>query len=162
MELYFNDRLLSRGKSDIMNANGDKVGFVDLEGMLTSSLSVYGPDKELRCSGKIRTWGYKWIVTDPSDETLGLLSDHYALFGKKYKYDATDRGSYTIEAPAFSRSYTIFDESGSTVATFEKTSKWLQPGAFCLLNTSPQLDDYELITVVLGIHHYQKRRKRNE
>jgi uncharacterized protein YxjI len=157
MELYFSDRFFSAGTTDIMNEGGMSVGRMDLESMLTATLSIYRNDSRLSYSGKFRFFSNKWEVLDGAGNEIGVLRARFSMFSKRYEYDAGHRGVYQIEAPAFSQEYTILDERESTVATFQKVSNWLQAGAFRLLNRSPQLDDYELIAVVMGVHNMQKR-----
>ncbi|WP_020618917.1 hypothetical protein [Paenibacillus daejeonensis] len=157
MELYFNDRFFSSGQTDIMNAEEARIGSVDLESMMTSSLSVYGADDALRYSGKFRFFSNKWEVSDSNGNIVGVLRIRFSFFTKKFEYETDTRGVYSIESPGFSRAYTIHDHSGATVASFDQINNWLQAGAFCLRNQSPLLDDYELIAVVLGVHNIRKR-----
>jgi hypothetical protein len=157
MELYFSDRFFSSGTTDIMNGQGEPLGTVDLQSMMTATLSVYGAGSALRYSGKFRFMSGKWEVSDASGIEVGVLRARFSLFSKKFEYDAGHRGLYAIESPAFSREYAILDEGGRSVATFERISGWLQAGAFRLANSSPSLDSYELIAVVLGVHNIQKR-----
>lgn len=140
-----------------MNTTGEAAGTLDLESMMSYSVSVYGPDSSLRYSGKFRFLGGKWEVLDPSGFEIGLLRARFTLFSKRYEYDAGDRGVYSIEAPAFSHEYSILDESETEVASFQRVSGWLQAGAFQLQNRSSQLDSYELIAVIMGVHSIQKR-----
>lgn len=157
MELYFNDQFFSTGQTDIMDENGTPAGMLDLESMMSSSISVYGPDSMLRCSGQFRFFSGKWEVLNAAGEELGLLYARFSLFSKRYEYDAGHRGVYSIESPAFSQHYSILDGNESEVATFQKISGWLQAGAFQLQNRSPQLDSYELVAVIMGVHSIQKR-----
>ncbi|MFF2886203.1 hypothetical protein [Paenibacillus sp. NPDC057967] len=157
MELYFNDRFFSTGQTDIMDKGGMPAGMLDLESMLTSSISVFGQGSSLRCTGKFRFMGNTWEVSGAAGEELGTLRAKFSLFSKRYEYDAGYRGIYTIESPAFSQDYAILDRSETTVATFQKVSGWLQPGAFRLLNDASELDSYELVAVIMGVHSIQKR-----
>jgi hypothetical protein len=157
MELYFNDNFFNAGEAQIMDASGASAGTLDLQSMFSATLSVYGPDAALRCTGKFRLFSGKWEVTDSADSTIGVLRSRFTLFSKRYEYDAGARGVFQIEAPAFSNAYSILDTSETEVASFQKTSNWLQSGAFCLRNDSTILDSYELIAVVMGVHSIQKR-----
>lgn len=157
MELYFNDRFFSTGQTDIMDKGGLTVGMLDLENMLSSSISVYAQGSALRCTGKFRFMGNTWEVSDAADEELGILRAKFSLFSKRYEYDAGYRGIYIIESPAFSKDYAILDRNEATVATFHKVSGWLQPGAFRLQNDASELDSYELVAVIMGVHSIQKR-----
>lgn len=157
MELYFSDRFFSAGTTEIMSGNGESLGNVDLQSMLSATLSVYGAGSALRYSGKFRFMSGKWEVSDQNGYEVGVLRARFSLFSKKFEYDAGQRGLYAIESPAFSREYTILDESGNVVASFERISGWLQAGAFRLANSSSLLDSYELIAIVLGVHNIQKR-----
>lgn len=157
MELYFSDRFFSSGVTEIMDMAGEASGTLDLESMMTYTVSVHGPDSSLRYSGKFLFFSNKWEVLDPSGFDVGLLRARFTLFSKRYEYDAGDRGVYGIEAPAFSHEYSILDETETEVASFQKVSGWLQAGAFQLQNHSTQLDSYELIAVIMGVHSIQKR-----
>ena len=157
MELYFRDNFFSSGETPIMNAAGEQAGMLDLRSMFSASLTVYGPSGELRVTGSFRFFSGKWEVADASQSLLGVLRSRLSFFSKRFEYDAGERGIYTIESPAFSRSYAIIDHAGIEVASFDKTSGWLESGAFCLNNRAKLLDCYELIAVVMGMHSIQKR-----
>lgn len=159
MELYFSDRFFSTGVTDIMDETGHSVGSMDLESMLTSTLSIYGPDSKPRYSGRFRFLSTGWEVWDEAGQEIGFLRARFSMFSKRYEYDAGHRGVYEIEAPAFSHDYDILDERELTVATFQRVSNWLQAGAFKLMNHSDRLDDYELIAVIMGVHSMQKRNR---
>lgn len=157
MELYFSDRFFSSGTTDITDRSGNAMGFVDLQSMLTASLTVHGPDSRLAYAGHFRFFSNKWEVSNPNGSTVGLLRYRLSLFSKRYEYDALGRGLYSIESPAFSRSYSILNNAGTEVAAFDRVSGLLQAGAYRLRNRSPLLDSYELIAVVMGVHHIQRR-----
>lgn len=157
MELYFKDNFFSAGETKIMDTSGSFAGTLDLQSAFSATLSVYGSDDALRYTGKFRFFSGKWEVFDAFDSTLGILRSRFTFFSKRYEYDAGERGIFQIESPAFSNSYSILDTSGTEVASFEKTSNWLQSGAFRLRNDCADLDSYELIAVVMGVHSIQKR-----
>jgi hypothetical protein len=157
MELYFKDNFFSAGETPIMNAAGEQAGTMDLRSMFSASLSVFGPTGELRVTGSFRFFSGKWEIADAGESVLGVLRSRLSFFSKRFEYDAGERGIYTIESPAFSRSYAIHDHAGIEVASFDKTSGWLESGAFCLKNRAALLDSYELIAVVMGVHSIQKR-----
>ncbi|XEC97000.1 hypothetical protein AB6A23_10935 [Paenibacillus tarimensis] len=156
MELYFNDNFFSAGETQILDASGGQSGTLDLHSAFSAALSVYGPDSALRCRGKFRFFSGKWEVTDGQGSMLGVLRSRFTLFTKRYEYDAGRRGVFQIESPAFSKAYTILDSAGTEAASFDKTSNWLQSGAFRLRNHTTILDSYELIAVVMGVHSIQK------
>jgi uncharacterized protein YxjI len=156
MELYFKDNFFSAGNTQILDAAGTSVGTIDLQSMFTATLTIYGEDAAFRFKGKFRSFSRKWEVTDANHSTIGVLRSRFTLFSKRYEYDAGGRGVYEIESPAFSYSYSILDANEKEVASFEKTSSWLQSGAFCLRNYSSDLDSYELIAVVMGVQSIQK------
>lgn len=156
MELYFRDNFFSAGNTQILDAAGGSAGTIDLQSMFTATLTIYGADAVVRFKGKFRSFSRKWEVTGANYATIGVLRSRFTLFSKRYEYDAGERGIYQIESPAFSYSYTILDSNEKEVASFEKTSNWLQSGAFCLRNQSSVLDSYELIAVVMGVQSIQK------
>ncbi|REK71272.1 hypothetical protein [Paenibacillus paeoniae] len=161
MELYFNDQFFSTGQTDIMDKEGMPAGMLDLESMWTSSVSVFAQNASLRCTGQFRFMGNTWEVSDAAGEERGTLRARFSLFSKRYEYDAGYRGIYMIESPAFSQDYAILDRNERTVATFQKISSWLQPGAFRLQNNASELDSYELVAVIMGVHSIQKRTNNN-
>lgn len=156
MELYFKGNFFNAGETTIMDANGASAGTIDLQSMFSAMLSVYESDLRLLYSGKFRLFSSKWEVRDAADSIIGVLRTRFTFFSKRYEYDAGERGLFQIESPAFSYVYSIMDTSGKEVASFEKTSTWLQSGAFRLHNLSTVLNSYELIAVVMGVHSIQK------
>lgn len=157
MELYFRDRLFSTGITEIMDEVGASMGQLDLESMMTSSVSIYGPDSLLRCTGSFRFFSSKWEVRDAAGSELGVLRYRLSFFSKRYEYDAGYRGVYEIESEPFSKHYVVRDESGSEIAAFEKISGWLEAGAFRLRNHSGRLDSYELVAVIMGVNGIQRQ-----
>lgn len=154
-ELYFKDNFFNAGLTEIMDAEGNRMGEIDLHGMFGSKLTVYGRDGRLECEGRFRF--FRWHVEDGAGRPLGELRNRMSLMTKRYEYDAGKNGVYEIISPAFSREYTITDKSGAVAAKFNKVSGWLQSGAFHLINRSGHLGDYELVAVVMGVHELRKR-----
>lgn len=157
MELYFKDNFFNSGISDIMNHDREVVGNMDLKSAFGSSLDVFGYQGQIVCAGRFRLLSNRWIVSDEREGELGVLRRRMSFFEKKYEYDAGNRGVFEITSPAFSKEYSIQNSHGETVASFAKINSWLQTGAFRLLNESKDLDSYELVTVVMGVHEIQKR-----
>ncbi|OAB43193.1 hypothetical protein [Paenibacillus glacialis] len=161
MELYFKDKFFNSGISDIMNHDGEVVGSMDLKSAFGSSLDVFGHQGQIVCTGKFRLLLNRWIISDGRDKQLGELRRRMSFLTKKYEYDAGNRGVYEITSPVFSKEYSIQSSNGETIASFARTSSWLQTGAFRLLNDSKKLDSYELVAVVMGVHEIQKRDNNN-
>lgn len=157
MELYFKDNFFSAGTSAIMDAAGESLGTIDLKSSFGSSLDIYDQTGVKVCGGKFPFFSGKWHISHGEDVILGVVRMRLSFFTKKFEYDAKDRGQFEITAPAFTNEYRVQDSYGQTVATFNRTSSWLQSGAFCLHNHSTLLDSYELIAVVMGIHAIQKQ-----
>jgi len=42
-------------------------------------------------------------------------------------------------------------------ASFQKVNGWFAASAYCLSNHSDEVDNYEWIAVILGMHEIQKR-----
>lgn len=161
MELYFKDNFFSSGTSTIMNGAADTVGTIDLKSAFGSSLDVYDHTGARVCGGAFPFLSNKWEITGPDERLFGVLRVRMSFLSKRFEYDAGDRGLFEITSPAFSQEYDIQDGSGQTVASFAKTSSWLQSGAFCLQNGSCKLDSYELVALVMGVHTIQKRQHAN-
>lgn len=161
MELYFKDNFFNAGISDIMNEAGEVAGSVDLKSAIGSALIVYDLSGARVCGGKFRFLSNKWEISDYGEGLMGVLRARMSFFSKRYEYDAGHRGTYEITSPAFSKEYTIQSTNGETVASFAKINGWLQSGAFCLNNNSSELNGYELVAVVMGVHEIQKRSRSN-
>ena len=161
MELYFKDKFFSSGVSDIMNNGGEVVGKIDLKSAFTSSLEVFDNDGQIVCMGKFRMLLNKWVISDGRDGELGVLRRRMSFLTQKYEYDAGSRGVFEITSPAFSKEYSIQSSHGESIASFARINSWLQTGAFRLLNESKDLDSYELVAIVMGVHEIQKRDQHN-
>ena len=156
MKLYFRDNFFSSGVTDILNEQEEKVGHLDLKSAFSSKIDIAGEDGQLLYHGRFPFFSGKWHITDGNGERVGILRSRFSFFKKKYSYDTAGRGSYEIVSPAFSREYDIFDHTGTRVARFEKVNGWFSSGAFLLDNQSDQLDAFELVAVVMGMHAMQK------
>lgn len=157
MELYFKDRFFSSGISEIMDASGNELGYIDLKSAFGSSLDIYDSSNDLIYSGKFRVFSNKWNVLDPHGETIGIVRSRMSFLEKKFEYQAGSRGVFTITSPAFSRDFAIVDEQGDPVAGFEKISGFFSSGAYRLHNNTSEIDSYELIAVIMGVHSIRKR-----
>ena len=147
MELYFRDRFFSSGTSEIMDASGSELGHIDLKSAFGSSLDIYDSSRNLIYSGEFRVFSNKWNVLDPQGETIGIVRSRMSFLEKKFEYQAGSRGIFTITSPAFSRDFTIVDE----------VSGFFSSGAYRLHNNSSEIDSYELIAVIMGVHSIRKR-----
>ncbi len=156
MELYFKDNFFSAGTTLITDDEGKPAGSIDLQSMLTATLTVYGPDSAPRYTGKFPFFSRRWEISDAKGLIVGALRSKFTLFSKRFEYQARGRGVFFIESPAFSYSYAITDTAGREIASFEKTSRFLQAGAFALTNHSDTLESYELIAVIMGVHSIHK------
>jgi hypothetical protein len=156
MEFYFKDNFFSAGITPIEDAAGHLLGTIDLQSAFTASLTVYGPDSAIRYMGRFPFFSHKWEISDGAGTIVGRLRSRFTLFSKRYEYEAKGRGLFSIISPAFSYSYSILDANEKEIASFEKTSRFLQAGAFALTNHSQALDSYELIAVVMGVQSIQK------
>lgn len=157
MHLYFKDNFFSSGITDIMDRDGSVIGSLDLKSAFGSSLDVYNASGDPVCSGSFRFFSNKWHIASGSGEELGVLRMRMSFFTKKFEYNAGSRGVYEITSPAFSNEYEITDDAGRGIAHFSRISGWLQAGAYLLQNESNVLGDWELVTVVMGIHQIRKR-----
>lgn len=157
MNLYFSDKFFGAGTVDIMNEAGEAVGQLDLRSSFGSAVDVYGPQNELRYTGKFRMMLNRWNVLDAQEYEQGELRPRFTLLSKKFEYDAGERGVYEIESPNFSKDYSI-TQDGAEVANFAKTNGWMRTDAYVLSNRS-RLDDYELVAVVMGVNAIRKRQQ---
>ncbi|MCM3781397.1 hypothetical protein M3231_00270 [Neobacillus mesonae] len=157
MELYFRDNFFSSGLTDIVDGTGNEAGSIDLKSAFGTSLDIYSSSRDLLYSGKFRTFSSKWNVHDPRGEIIGIVRAKMSFFTKKFEYHAGSRGIFFISSPAFSKEYTIEDESGKLAASFTRTSGFFGPGSYRLDNRSHDMDSYEWIAVVMGVHSIQAR-----
>ncbi|WP_248925771.1 hypothetical protein [Paenibacillus hamazuiensis] len=159
MKLYFRDNFFNAGQTDILNERNERVGEVDLRSAFGSTLDIYDRNGKPLFGGKFPFMSGRWLVTGEEGEELGQLRHRLSFFNKKYEYDAFGRGLYEITSPAFSREYEIHHETGVMVAAFAKVNGFFEASAFCLENRSREIDSFEWIAVILGMHEIQKRHR---
>lgn len=157
MPLYFRDNLFNSGRTEILSENQDVLGEVDLRSSFGSGLDIYNAKGLLMYSGKFPLLSNKWLVSNAGNEEIGRVCWRFAFFANKFEYEAFDKGIFEIKSEAFSRNYEIFDEREKLVASFQQVNGWFSGKAYCLENYSDELDSYELIAVILGMHAIQKR-----
>jgi uncharacterized protein YxjI len=157
LKLIFRDNFFSAGQTEIVDEHSQPMGELDLKSSFGSSVDVYGSDGRLACAGKFRRFSNKWEVAAGDGRLLGTVRYRMSFFDKKFEYDAGARGIFRITSPAFSREYTIQNHMGREVARFGRISGWFSSGAYALENLSDELESYELIAVVMGVHSIQKR-----
>lgn len=153
--VYFSDRYFSTGVTDIWDEQQRKIGELDLQSMFTAGIHLRDERGSLTYSGKFRFFSNGWIILDRTEEEVGVLKAKLSFFSKRYIYE-NRHGTYEVEAPAFSREYTVTSARGDQVAEFRKTDGMFGAGAFALTNDS-SLPTEELILVVMGVHAIQKR-----
>jgi hypothetical protein len=155
LKLFFRDNFFSSGETEVVNEQGEHAGVIDLRSAFSSSLDVYGPDRQAIYCGKFKFLSGKWYVLRGDGTECGTLRARFALFQKRFEY-TNSSGVYEITSPAFAREYEIIDSTGSTVASFQRTNGMFQSGAFVLDNFAERFDSYELIAVIMGIYQIQK------
>ncbi|MBH0156305.1 hypothetical protein IHV10_08015 [Fictibacillus sp. 5RED26] len=154
--VYFKDTFFSSGRTDIYNAEQQKRGVLDLKSAFSSGVSIENETGRVLVEGSFPFMSGKWIVKQSDGKELGVVKSAFAFFSKRYRYITNDH-TYEIEAPAFSKEYTIFDESKSEIATFNKVNGFFQAPAYELKNNSDALLTEELIAVVMGVNAIEKR-----
>ena len=154
--VYFKDTFFSSGRTDIYNAEQQKRGVLDLKSAFSSGVSIENETGRVVVEGSFPFMSGKWIVKQSDGKELGVVKSAFAFFSKRYRY-ITNGHTYEIEAPAFSKEYTIFDESKSEIATFNKVNGFFQAPAYELKNNSDALLTEELIAVVMGVNAIEKR-----
>lgn len=114
-------------------------------------MRVYGADGQLLYTGKIVPFLLEWKVANPAKEERGVLTLRSAFLKKKFRYEAGERGVYRFEAEAFTQDFMVMRDD-RIVAAFAKTNGfWSSSDVYALHNES-ELDPYELIAVIVGIH----------
>jgi hypothetical protein len=159
MRMYFRDNFFNAGQTDILSENNERVGEVDLRSAFGSALDVFDQGGSQRYAGKFPFLSNRWIVMGATGEECGELRASLSFLSKRYEYDAYGRGVFEITSPAFSNEYEIHCENGNLTASFERVNGWFAASAYCLVNYSNDVDSYEWIAVVLGMHEIQKRHR---
>ncbi len=154
--VYFKDTFFSSGRTDIYNAEQQKRGVLDLKSAFSSGVSIENESGRVLVEGSFPFMSGKWIVKQSDGKELGVVKSAFAFFSKRYRY-ITNGHTYEIEAPAFSKEYTILDENKMEVATFKKVNGFFQAPAYELKNNSDALLTEELIVVVMGVNAIEKR-----
>lgn len=157
MDLYFRDNFFNAGFTEILDDQENKIGHLDLKSSFGSAIDIYDVNDKLLYKGGFPFFSGKWEISNPDGSLVGVLRNRFTMFSKKFSYETEGRGSYDITSPAFSKEYEISDQSGALVANFAKVNGWLSAGAFTLRNQSLDLDSYELVAVIMGMHAIQKR-----
>ncbi|UJF34518.1 hypothetical protein [Paenibacillus hexagrammi] len=157
MRLYFRDNFFYAGQTDILNESNERIGEVDLRSAFGSSLGVFDQTGQQRYTGKFPVFSNKWVVSDGFEEERGVLRYRFSFFTKRYEYYSQNKGVFEITSPAFSREYEVRSEDGRLAATFEKVNGWFSASAYCLENFTDELDSFEWVAVILGMHEIQKR-----
>lgn len=145
--------------TEIMDDRQRPAGELDLHSAFGSSLDVYDAEGALACSGQFRLLSNKWEVFGPRGELWGVLRQRFAFPAKRYEYETSAGGCFEITSPAFSNEYEVQHLGGSLAARFDQVNGWFSSGTFCLHNISEQLDSYELVAVIMGMHEIQKRQR---
>lgn len=159
MKLFFKDNFFNSGKTEILSEKQETLGEVDLRSAFGSGLDIYNANGELMFSGKFPLLSNKWYITNAKEDEVGRVSSRFAFFAKKFEYEAFGKGLFEIKSEAFSREYEIYDESGTSIASFHQVNGWFSADAYCLDNHTDQLDSYELVAVIMGMHEIQKRHR---
>lgn len=156
--LFFSDNFFSSGRTEIFNEEKEVVGELDLKSAFSASLDVLNRNGEVEASGKFPFFGNRWIVSD-GDTEIGELKQKLSFFTKKFQYQAYGKGTYYVESEAFSKEYSVLDNNGSVICSFEKVNGFFSSPAYKLQNTSTKLSNEELVAVVMGVNAIQKRNR---
>ncbi|MFD2044314.1 hypothetical protein ACFSTA_10510 [Ornithinibacillus salinisoli] len=156
--IYFNDNFFSAGETEIYNEKKERIGHLDLKSAFSSSVDILDTDENIHFQGYFPFFSNKWNIIDGNEKELGILRARFSLFTKAYEYDAYNREVFKIESEAFSREYTIFNQTGDTVCHFKKVNNFLESPAFQLTDFTESISTFEWIAVVMGVNAIQKRR----
>ncbi|MGD6801241.1 hypothetical protein [Rossellomorea aquimaris] len=155
--LYFSDNFFSSGRTDIYNSHKEKVGELDLKSAFSASMDILNNEGRVMASGKFPFMGNRWIVSGKEGEEMGELKQKWSFFSKRFQYHSFGKGTFSIESEAFSKDYTVLDEKGAVICSFERVSGFFSSPAFKLENYSSALGNQELVAVVMGVNAIQKR-----
>ncbi|MEK8129625.1 hypothetical protein WMW72_17090 [Paenibacillus filicis] len=156
--VYFRENFFSSGETEILDEAQRQVGRLDLHSMFHSGVTVYSSGGLASYSGKFRFFSNKWFVYSGNEQEMGVLRSRISFLSQRYEYDSFRHGIFTIEAPAFSKDYTVVAPNGQVAAEFRRISHFFASGAFELTNHSG-LQMQELIVVVMGVHAIRKRKQ---
>ncbi|WP_113927750.1 hypothetical protein [Bacillus sp. P14.5] len=155
--LYFSDNFFSSGRTDIFNSEKERVGELDLKSAFSASVDILNNDGQVMASGKFPFLGNRWIVSGKEGMEMGELKQKWSFFTKRFQYNSFGKGTFSIESEAFSKDYTILNDKGGVICSFERVSGFFSSPAYKLENFSAALSNQELIAVVMGVNAIQKR-----
>lgn len=155
--LYFSDNFFSSGRTDIYNSDKERVGELDLKSAFSASMDILNNEGRIMASGKFPFLGNRWIVSGKEGEEMGELRQKWSFFRKRFQYHSFGKGTFSIESEAFSKDYTVLDEQGAVICSFERVSGFFSSPAYKLENYSSTLGNQELVAVVMGVNAIQKR-----
>lgn len=156
--LYLKDNFFSTGQTPVMNEARELVGTLYLHTMFTSKVT-YNPIQSPNVyNGHFTLFSTKWVI-EMNEHEIGILRSKISFFNQKYSYEAYNKRSYRIESQVFSREYTIFNDKGDCVASFQKINSWFESSAFKLENYDGELTNAELILAIMGVNQIQKKRR---
>ncbi|WP_141433936.1 hypothetical protein [Bacillus sp. 03113] len=157
--LYFSDNFFSAGRTEIFNDSKEKVGELDLSGILTSGIEVIDLEGNVKVSGKFPFFGLGWKIYNNQGTEIGILKGKFSFFSKKYEYHAYDREVFQIKSEAFSKQYMIYKNETEVVAKFDRISGFFSSPAYQLVHNEDDPSSEELIAVVMGVNAIEKRRR---
>ncbi|AJD92819.1 hypothetical protein JMA_35020 [Jeotgalibacillus malaysiensis] len=156
-KVYFSDQFFSAGMTDIYNESQEKIGTLDHMSMFTSGIRIEGVHRTTGIEAGFGFFSNKWTIKR-GEEELGYVKNAFSFFTKKYRY-FKDGLEYEIESPAFSKEYTVLNESREEVVFFRKVSGFFQTAAYELVNHSELFEADELIAVIMGVNAIEKRNR---
>jgi uncharacterized protein YxjI len=155
--LYFADNFFSSGRTEIYNAENERVGELDLKSAFSAGVDLLDNDGQMMASGRFSPFRNRWTVSGENGEDIGQLRQKWTFFTKRFEYQSFGKGTFSIESEAFSKEYTILDDQGTVICSVEKVSGFFSSSAYKLENFSASLSNQELVTAVMGVNAIQKR-----
>ncbi|MFK3958572.1 hypothetical protein [Guptibacillus hwajinpoensis] len=154
-QLFFSDNFFSAGRTDIYNSDHETVGALNLRSAFSSKVEIEDVNGDVTMEGAFTFFANKWIVRRKNGDELGYVKMSFTFLSKKFHY-FKDGKKFTITSPAFSKEYSITDDSNHEVATFQRTNSYFESANYELKNMSSNLLAEELISIIMGVNAFQK------
>ncbi|GGN97962.1 hypothetical protein [Saccharibacillus kuerlensis] len=150
MELLFEGRSWTVGKSDIRRSDGTAAGMLDRRAM-TSLVHVLDNEEYVMYQGRMERHPRSWVVRNEYDEVVGRLRKRAGVSFKHFVYDAGTRGVFEITKDSAARRYRIEGPDGIIFAEWDR--RWGRTVAYRLQpeSGSGTVSQHEWIAALLGL-----------
>ncbi|MBO8173032.1 MAG: hypothetical protein H0Z33_14220 [Bacillaceae bacterium] len=160
--LYLDENFFTTGRTDIMNDQQEKVGYIHIKSVLSPIVEVYDHRDRLQLYGSFGLLSNRWVVCDTSRQVLGKLRNRYFWQPGKFRYryrNLQNKKNYYIQPPETAMACRILDEQGETAAYFGENSHIFSKKVYEVHIYDADLRICELLIVLTGACMTQKQEK---